>query len=278
MELPEIVILSRQMDEALRDKTVARLEVANPKCLNMPLDEFRSALVGRTVEAVEPRGKWVFISLDGGLTLLYNTGMGADTLYFKSEAEAPEKYHQKVVFSDGSGFTVRVYWFSYLHLVHKDRLGEHRLTAGIGPSPLDPAFTLSRFRELLDGKRRAVKGLLTDQRVLAGIGNVYIHDPLFLAGVHPLRKANTLTDAETGKLYDSIRMVLNESLEAGGLAYERNFYGEMGGYGKGSYRVAYKEGEPCPVCGTAIEKIRMGSTSSYVCPRCQPLPREETFP
>lgn len=220
----------------------------------------------------------MFISLDGGLTLLYNTGMGADTLYFKSEAEAPEKYHQKVVFSDGSGFTVRVYWFSYLHLVHRDRLGEHRLTAGIGPSPLDPAFTLSRFRELLDGKRRAVKGLLTDQRALAGIGNVYIHDPLFLAGVHPLRKTNTLTDAETGKLYDSIRLVLKKSLDARGLAYEKGFYGARGGYGKCSYRVAYKEGEPCPVCGTAIEKIRTGSTNSYVCPRCQPLPREETFP
>ena len=272
MELPEIVILSGQMDEALRGKTIVRVEVANPKCLNMPLDEFRAALVGRTVEAVEPRGKWVFISLDGGLRLLYNTGMGADTLYFRDEARAPEKYHQKVVFSDGSGFTVRVYWFSYLHLVHRNRLGEHRLTAGMGLSPLDPAFTLSRFRELLDGKRKAVKGLLMDQRVVAGIGNVYIHDPLFLAGIHPLRKANTLTDAETGKLYDSIRLVLNESLKAGGLAYERNFHGAIGGYGKGSYRVAYREGEPCPVCGTVIEKIKTGSTSSYICPRCQPPP------
>ena len=272
MELPEIIVLSRQMDEALRGKTVTRIEVANPKCLNMLLDGFRSALVGRTVQAVEPRGKWVFIHLDEGLTLLYNTGMGADTLYFRSEAETPEKYHQRVTFSDGSGFTVRVYWFSYLHLVHRDRLGEHRLTAGMGPSPLDPAFTLSRFRELLRGKRKAVKGLLMDQRVLAGIGNVYIHDPLFLAGVHPLRKANTLTEDEAMKLYDSIRLVLNESLRAGGLAYEKGFYGVRGGYGKGSYRVAYKEGEPCPVCGTAIEKIRTGSTSSYVCPRCQPLP------
>jgi len=269
MELPEIVILSRQMEEALHGKTVARLEVANPKCLNMPLDEFRSALIGRTVEAVKPHGKWVFIHLDGGLMLLYNTGMGADTLYFGSEAETPEKYHQKVTFSDGTGFTVRVWWFSYLHLVCADRLHEHKLTGGMGLSLLDPAFTLSHFRELLRGKRKAVKSLLTDQRVVAGIGNVYIHDPLFLAGVHPLRKANTLTDAETGKLYGSIRLVLNESLKAGGLAYERSFHGVMGGYGKGSYRVAYREGEPCPACGTPIEKIRTGSTSSYICPRCQ---------
>jgi len=271
MELPEIVILSRQMGEALRGKTVAGVEVANPKCLNMPLDEFTSTLVGRKVERVEPRGKWVFISLDVGLMLLYNTGMGADTIYFSDEAGAPEKYHQKLTFSDGSGFTVRVYWFSYLHLVRADRLHEHRLTAGMGPSPLDPGFTLSRFRGLLGGKRKAVKGLLMDQRVLAGIGNVYIHDPLFLAGVHPLRKANTLTDAEAEKLYGSIRLVLNESLGAGGLAYEKDFYGVRGGYGKGSYRVAYREGEPCPSCGASIEKIKTGSTSSYICPRCQPL-------
>ena len=112
---------------------------------------------------------------------------------------------------------------------------------------------------------------LTNQRVVARIGNVYIHDPLFLTGVHPLRKADLLSGAEVEKLYDSIRLILNESLEAGGLAYERNFYGEMGRYGKGSYRVAYKEGEPCPTCGAAIEKIKTGSTSSYICPRCQPL-------
>ena len=271
MELPEIIILSRQIDEALRGKTVARVEVANPKCLNVPLDEFRSALIGRTVEGVEPRGKWGFIHLDGGLRLLYNTGMGADTLYFRDESMAPEKYHQKILFGDGTGFTVRVWWFSYLHLIHEDRLQQHKLTGGMGLSPLDPAFTLSHFRELLTGRRTGIKSVLTNQRMVAGIGNVYIHDPLFLAGVHPLRKANSLSGAEAEKLYGSIRLVLNESLEAGGLAYERNFHGEMGGYGKDSYRVAYREGEPCPVCGAAVEKIRTGSTSSYVCPRCQPL-------
>jgi formamidopyrimidine-DNA glycosylase len=271
MELPEIIVLSRQMDEALRGKTVAGVEINNPKCLNMPLDGFRSEVTGRTVEMVEPRGKWVFIHLDGGLMLLYNTGMGADTIYFRDESTAPEKYHQKIVFSDVTGFTVRVYWFSYLHLVHADRLSEHKLTAGMGLSPLDPAFTLSHFRELLAGRRTGIKSLLTNQRMVAGVGNVYIHDPLFLAGVHPLRKADTLTGAEVEKLYDSIRLILNESIEVGGLAYERNFHGQMGGYGKGSYRVAYREREPCPVCGAVIEKIKTGSTSSYICPCCQPL-------
>ena len=271
MELPEIIILSRQMDEALRGKTIAGVEVANPKCLNVSLDEFRSMLIGRTVEGVEPRGKWVFIHLDGGLMLLYNTGMGADTLYFKNEAGVPEKYHQKIVFTDGTGFTVRVWWFSYLHLVHRDRLSEQRLTTGMGLSPLDDGFTIAHFKDLLGGRRTGVKSLLTNQRMVAGIGNVYIHDPLFLAGVHPLRKANTLTEDEAKKLYDSIRLVLNESLEAGGLAYEKDFNGERGGYSKSRYRVAYREGEPCPTCGTAIEKIKTGSTSSYVCPRCQPI-------
>ncbi len=272
MELPEIIILSRQMDEALRGETIAGVEIANPKCLNMPLDEFRSAVTGRTVEGVEPRGKWVFIHLDGGLRLLYNTGMGADTLYFRDETGVPEKYHQKILFGDETGFTVRVWWFSYLHLVHVNRLREHKLTGGMGLSPLDDAFTLSHFRELLTGKRTGIKSVLTNQRMVAGIGNVYIHDPLFLAGVHPLRKADSLSGAEVEKLYDSIRLILNESLEAGGLAYERNFYGEVGGYGKGSYRVAYREGEPCPVCGAAVEKIKTGSTSSYICHRCQPPP------
>jgi formamidopyrimidine-DNA glycosylase len=272
MELPEIVILSRQMDESLRGKTIEGVEIANPKCLNMPLNEFKAALIGRTLERVEPRGKWVFIHLDHGLTLLYNTGMGADTIYFRDEAEVPEKYHQKISFSDGTGFTVRVYWFSYLHLVHTDQLQGHKLVGGMGMSPLDHEFTLIFFRGLLAGRRTGIKSILTNQRIVAGIGNVYIHDPLFLAGIHPLRKGNTLTEAETEKLHGSLKLILGESLEAGGLAYERDFFGVRGSYGKGNYRVAYKEGEPCPACSATIEKIKTGSTSSYICPRCQPLP------
>jgi formamidopyrimidine-DNA glycosylase len=271
MELPEITILAGQMHEKLAGKRIAEVEVANPKCLNMPLDEFTEAVIGKEVSRACPRGKWVFIGLKPGHVLLFNTGMGADVLHYEAAESLPEKYHIRVGFDDGSGFTVRVWWFCYLHLVTEDGLSDHKLTGGLGLSPLDDGFTLEYFKGLLDGRRGGVKSFLTNQRNVAGIGNVYIQDTLFRAGLHPLRKIPTLTESDVEALYTAMRGVLTESIEHGGLRFEKNFLGEHGDYGKEHYKVAYNTGEPCPTCGSTVEKIKTGSTSGYICPRCQAL-------
>jgi len=271
MELPEITVLAGQMGAEMVEKRVSDVQVSNEKCLNMPLSRFREIIVGRRVRSVEPRGKWVFIGLDRGYTLLFNTGMGADVIHFDAVDGLPEKHQIRLTLDDGSGFTVRVWWFCYLHLVPSDRLQEHDLTGGMGMSPLDEGFTLDLFRGLLSGRRGGVKGFLMNQKNVAGIGNVYIQDILFGASLHPLRRIDTLSDGEVEALYGSMRAVLGESTGVGGLAYERDFYGKPGGYGKELYRVAYKPGLPCPVCGATIEKIRTGSTASFICPSCQRL-------
>jgi len=100
---------------------------------------------------------------------------------------------------------------------------------------------------------------------------VYIQDILFNARLHPNRKAFTLSDQEISNLYDAIKTVLNSSIEKGGLAYEKNFYGQKGNFKTEDFQVGYKTGKPCPVCSTPIEKIRTGPTSSYICPKCQKL-------
>jgi formamidopyrimidine-DNA glycosylase len=271
MELPEITILARQMDEEMAGKRIAEVDVANEKCLNMPLEGFREIAVGRKVSAVAPRGKWVFTSLSPGYTLLFNTGMGADVIHFKPGGELPEKYHIRIGLDDGSGFTARVWWFCYLHLVPNEGLREHKLTRGMGLTPLDEGFTQAHLTGLLEGRRGGIKSFLLNQRTVAGIGNVYIQDILFKARLHPLRKINTLTEGDIRSLHRSMREVLRESIGICGLAYERDFYGNRGGYGKEQYRVAYKPGEPCPRCGTTIEIIKTGSTSSFICPDCQTI-------
>ncbi len=271
MEFPEITILAGQMGVELVGKIISEVEVSNEKCMNMPLGRFREIVVGRKVVSVVPRGKWVFIGLEPGYTLLFNTGMGADVIHFGAGDDLPEKYQIRVALDDGSGFTVRVWWFCYLHLVPTDGLSDHRMTASMGPSPLDEEFTLEHFRGLLVGRRSVVKSFLMNQRNIAGIGNVYIQDILFDARLHPKRKINTLSEDEIESLYKSMRAVLKESIGMGGLAYERDFYGMYGGYGKEQYRVAYKPGLPCPECGATIEKIRTGSTASFVCPNCQQI-------
>jgi formamidopyrimidine-DNA glycosylase len=124
---------------------------------------------------------------------------------------------------------------------------------------------------LLQGRRGGIKAFLLNQKRIAGIGNVYVQDPLFKAGIHPLRTIDTLNDAETNALYHALRETLQESIDHGGAAYESNLYGDKGGWDSSHLLVAYREGNPCPVCGTAVAKIRTGSTHTHICPSCQPL-------
>lgn len=271
MELPELVVLSRQMGKEIFGKRISEVEVANPKCLNMPFDKFKKTLVGEAIKSVESRGKWLFITTSSNNVLLFNPGMGVDVIHFRPNDKLPEKYHIRFTLNDRTGFTIRVWWFCYLHLMPENKLAEHKLTAKLGMSPLDKKFTLDYFKQLLHQKRGSIKSFLLDQKNIAGIGNVYIQDTLFNAKLHPKRTIQSLTQAEVKALYNSVRSVLRESIKLGGLAYEKDFYGKRGGYGAEQFKIGYKPGKPCPVCGATIEKIKTGSTSTFVCPTCQLL-------
>ena len=271
MELPELTVLSRQMMKEIAGKRVSEVEVSNPKCLNMPLKTFQRTIAGETIRSVESRGKWLFITIEGSYVLLFNPGMGADIIVFKLGEKLPEKYQVRFTLHDGTGFTIRVWWFCYLHLMRMSKLGEHKLTARLGISPLDERFSVDYFKNMLRKKRGSLKSFLLDQKNIAGIGNVYIQDMLFIAKLHPNRSIQSLTDTEIALLHKSMRSVLTKSVEMGGLSYERDFYGNKGRYGKRQFKVAYKPDKPCPMCRTAIRKIKTGSTSSYICPTCQPL-------
>ena len=143
------------------------------------------------------------------------------------------------------------------------------MTADLGPNALD--LTLEEFRALLRGRRGGIKAFLLDQKRIAGIGNVYVQDPLFKAGIHALRRIDTLSEDEVEALWRAIRETLQESIDHGGSHWEQNLYGEQGRWDSSYLLVAYREGQPCPRCGTAVEKIKTGSTSTHICPNCQPV-------
>jgi formamidopyrimidine-DNA glycosylase len=143
------------------------------------------------------------------------------------------------------------------------------MTVGLGPNALD--LTLDQFRALLRGRRGAIKPFLLNQKRIAGIGNVYVQDPLFKAGIHPLRRIDTLSNDEVAALWWAIRETLQEGIDRGGSVWEFNLYGEKGGWDDSFLLVGYREGHPCPACGTTVVKIKTGSTSSYICPECQRL-------
>ena len=270
-ELPEIAVKARQMNEKISGKRIADIKVNQPKNLNIPVSGFVKTVKGKTVNSVSSKGKWIFIKLDPAYYMLINLGMNADLLFFSPGQKFPEKCQFKLTFTDKTGFTIQFQWVGYIHILEEKDLNKHKLTAKIGVSPIGEDFTLNYFQKLLAGKKGRIKSFLIDQKNIAGIGNVYIQDILFKAKLHPNRKISTLSQEEISDLYKAILYILNRSVQLGGLAYEKDFYGQNGKLTINEFLVGYKTGKPCPTCKTEIVKIKTGSTSSYICPKCQPL-------
>jgi formamidopyrimidine-DNA glycosylase len=268
-ELPEVANLARQIDRQLCGRRVAGVDVVQPRCLNVPPEEFGGMLAHTQVNRVTSRGKWIFIDLQPETTLLLNLGMGGEILFHHKGEPLPGNRQSAVLFEDGSAFSQHFWWFGYVHAVQTVELASHTMTAALGLAPLDDGeFTPNAFEKVLvEKKRSTIKTVLMDQKNIAGIGNVYVQDILFAAGLHPLRKTADVTASERRALYATIRSQLGHALELGGLAYEKDLYNQPGHFTE--FLVGYREGKPCPVCGTVVQKIRTGSTASFICPHCQ---------
>lgn len=266
-ELPEVYNIARQMDSELTGKTIVSVEVTEEKCLNVPLDEFKSLILDKPIERIYSKGKWVFIELKGDVHLLTSLGMGGDVIYHAAGDEFSGKYRFIFTFDDGSFVHIFFFWFGYVHAVDGSGLKTHNMTSKLGICPLSEKFTYERFRSMLEGKKGGIKSYLMNQHNIAGIGNVYIQDILFKAGLHPNRKIKDITPEEAAGLFKAITGHLRYAANLGGLVYERDFYGANGKY---TYSlIGHRPGTPCPVCGTSIQEIKTGSTRSFICEKCQ---------
>jgi len=264
-ELPEIASRAREMNTELVGKTIQSVQVLQPKCLNIPVEEFQSRLSGAAISQVKYHGKWIQTETSNGWFLL-NMGMGGE-IFLVQRTTLPEKVRLIIDFTDSTCLAINFWWFGYAHF--SQDLKTHPLSARLGPNVLD--LTREDFKKLTIGQRTNVKSFLLDQSRMAGIGNAYIHDILFLAKIHPLRKLASLSSREIDSLFDSIQFGLLPSLELGGAFYEKDLFGQPGGFTGDKILIGYREHQPCPVCTTPITKIQTGSTSSYVCLHCQPL-------
>jgi formamidopyrimidine-DNA glycosylase len=266
-ELPEIVSRAREMNRSLVGKRIARIDVLEPKCLNVSAESFKAALAGARIKHVTHRGKWIIMETTKGWLLL-NLGMGGEVLAV-TRGRLPEKRRLVFEFSDRTALAVNFWWFGYAHYVGPGQLDRHDMTRVLGPNATELAA--EELRKKLAGRRGGLKAYLLDQSEIAGIGNAYIHDILFLAGLHPQRTLDSLSDEDIGKLATAIRDGLEPSIRKGGAFYELNLHGRPGGFVKDDILVGYREGEPCPRCRAPIKRIKTGSTSSFICPKCQPL-------
>jgi formamidopyrimidine-DNA glycosylase len=265
-EIPEIVSRAAEMNAALPGKKIEVVEISQPKCLNIPVEEFQSAITGAEILQVSYHGKWIQSQTTQGWILL-NMGMGGELLLVDRD-HLPAKHRAIISFTDATCLSINFWWFGYIHFVARDKLEEHEMTHKLGPNVLD--LTETEFSDRLKSQKGKLKAFLLDQTKIAGIGNAYIHDILFLAGLHPFRTVASLTDDEIHNLYEGIQGGLLPSLQKGGAFYEMNLFGEKGGFGVEDILIGYREGHPCPKCQTPIIKIKTGSTSSFICPTCQP--------
>ena len=270
-ELPEIAKLLGQMNDTLRGKTIQKVVLLQEKCANIPADDFQKRIVGAKICSTINKGKWIITALENGENILLSLGMGADILFFEKEENEPEKYQIKMLFTDGTGYTARFWWFGKFLLASDIELELESNTKDIAIDPFDERFTLEYFIALLKGKKTQVKAFLMNQKNVGGIGNMYMHDILFKARLHPQKKISDISGDEIKLLYNCIIELMNFSREKGAFAYESDFFGEKGGFTTDYFLVGYKENQPCPECAETIVQIKTGSTSTFICPACQKI-------
>ena len=273
-ELPEVETIRRQLAAAVTGRTVTSVKVDDallvaPESPN----RFRRSVEGHTVREVGRRGKYLLVELDTGDTLAMHLRM-TGRLHHTASGRPPADRHRRARFTFDDGAVLEfsdTRRFGRAWIVPSGQDRERYWGARLGVEPFDRAFTADRLGRILAGRTAPIKASILDQRLVAGVGNIYADEALFQAGVHPRRQAGSLDADEVGRLRDAIRDRLKAGIRSGGASIDR-YRDTIGASGsmQDLLKVHLHEGEPCGRCGTVIEKIRVAQRGTYLCPACQP--------
>ena len=280
-ELPEVETVRRGLAPHLVGSQLVHVDQRRPD-LRFPFPErFAERLTGSTVLQLERRAKYLRAHLDTGETLVCHLGM---TGRFLVEGDQPGRFvhpagddpkHTHVVLRTGAGVTVSfndARRFGYMDLVATDALEGHPWFAGLGPEPLGMQFGAEALAAAFTGRRQSVKATLLDQRVVAGLGNIYVCEALHRSAIHPERPAGEVSAPKLKRLAAEIVATLEEAIAAGGstLRDYRNAEGSLG-YFQHAFKVYGREDDPClkPRCAGVVRRLVQGGRSSFFCPACQ---------
>ena len=273
-ELPEFITLAKQINETLTGKTIKNGSLGNSPhkfvWYNRSHEEFARLTTGKTVGVARAKGRWLFTPLEPGYVLL--TGeWGGRFIYHPAGSKLPPKYHLCLTFTDDSLLTATTQMWGAMVLYETGQEQERQYVKGMKPTPIEPEFTFEYFSGLIDtlltGEKRSVKGLLTQDQLVPGLGNAIAQDIMFRAALHPRHPLNDLAPDQRQKLYEAILKTVNEVIEKGGRYDEYDLYNQPGLYTRLMDKAAV--GRPCPECGEKIEKIQYLGGACYFCPRCQ---------
>jgi formamidopyrimidine-DNA glycosylase len=270
-ELPEVETIRRTLLERVLGLIITEVKVLWPPVAQNWQDRiFAEVVTGRKIVSIERRGKYLLFTLDGGWSMVAHLRMTGRINYYSCK-QAPER-HTHVVFSLNQGelhFT-DVRKFGRVQLIPTDFRSRLASLAKLGPEPLDADFTADILSKRLASKKTNLKAALLDQRVLAGLGNIYADEAMFRSGLAPERKTCSLSPDEIGKLHGAIREVLQAGILARGTSLrdyrdadgrEGNFQALLQVYGRGS--------RPCLKCGRPLEKLRLAGRTTVFCRNCQ---------
>lgn len=262
-ELPEVETFARQLKSALVGKKILAVNLRWPRTLASPSPKkFKEQIVGQRIKDVTRRAKYLILYLSA-FSLLIHLRMSGDLL-IRSSTIVPNKHdrliiklsgNQSLVFNDTRKFG-RVWFTANIEEV----LGK------LGPEPFSKEFTPQWLYRSLQGKKRQLKPLLLDQTFIAGLGNIYTDEALHIAKLHPIATSDSVTAKQSEALHEAIRKVLKEGIRRNGASIDWVY---RGGQFQHYFRVYDREGQPCPVCGTEIERIVVGQRGTHICPHCQ---------
>jgi formamidopyrimidine-DNA glycosylase len=267
-ELPEVETTRRGLAPHVVGRTIARVDVREPRLRWPVAKSLPRALAGARIANLERRGKYLLFGTDAG-TLLVHLGMSGSLRYLPAMRERGAHDHIDVHFADGGALRLNdPRRFGSFMLTTKP--SAHPLLKNLGPEPLGDEFDADYLWRTSRKRRVAIKQHLMNGRVVVGVGNIYASEALFRAGIHPRRPAGRIARARFESLVVSVRDVLRDAIEDGGTTL-RNFVGGNGepGYFRGRLRVYERDGSPCANCGTRIERRVLGQRATYYCPRCQ---------
>jgi formamidopyrimidine-DNA glycosylase len=282
-ELPEVETIRGGLEKKIVGLSIKNIEVLSPKSfIGDP-----ELILNQKIVAVKRRAKILIIDLEGDLSLIFHLKMSGQVIYEGKGrfigghptkdmfSELPNK-HTRITFNLSGGS--KIYFndqrrFGWVKVVADEKVKEEvqKMFGKLGPEPLEKDFSLKAFKtNLLRHKTMAIKVAILDQAVIAGVGNIYACEALFLAGIDPQTRVKDLTDLQIKKLSDSIITVLELGIKHGGSTITKfvNAEGERGSY-LDFASVYNREGKPCKNCGTEIRKIKLGGRGTYFCPNCQ---------
>ena len=274
-ELPEVETIARAMRQGGRGgpplvgRQIQQASLLWPRTLAEPAPaELGPRICGQPVVDVGRRGKFILFQLDPD-TLLIHLRMSGD-LVVEAQSDPVAPHHRLTLDLEGG-----------LRLAFNDprKFGRAwlvsdpaRILAGLGPEPLDADFTAQELHRRLQSTRRQLKPLLLDQTFVAGLGNIYTDEALHQAGLHPRQAANSVSQPQAERLWESIRAVLLDGIQRQGASIDWVY---RGGDFQNYFRVYQRTGQPCPVCGTAVERMVIGQRGTHFCPVCQACPEGE---